>query len=55
MKAFLEFVEILKLAWKLYKKAGYEASRQKLLEVIEEKDDKKTAALVSHILHDDEL
>ena len=55
MRAFLEFIEILKLAYRLYKKAGYEIARQKLLKVIEDKDDKETAELVSHIIHDNEL
>ena len=55
MKAFLEFIEILKLAYKLYKKVGYERARQKLLKVVEDKDDKETAELVSRVIHDDEL
>lgn len=55
MKAFLEVLQIVQLAIKLYKKAGYERARQQLLEIVEEKDDKKTAELVSRIIHDDEL
>ena len=55
MKLLLEVLQIVQLAIKLYKKAGYEVSRQKLLEIVEEKDDKKTADYVSRIMHDDEL
>ena len=55
MKTFLEILHVIQLAIKLYKKAGYELSRQKLLEIVEEKDDKKTADYVSRIIHDDEL
>ena len=55
MKLLLEVLQIVQLAIKLYKKAGYERARQQLLEVIEEKDDKKTADYVSRIIHDDEL
>jgi len=55
MKVLLEILQVIQLAIKLYKKAGYEKARQQLLEVIEEKDDKKTAELVSRIVHDDEL
>ena len=55
MKAFLEVLQIVQLAIKLYRKAGYERARQHLLEVVEKKDDKETAELVSRIIHDDEL
>jgi len=55
MKILLEILQVIQLAIKLYKKAGYEKARQQLLEVVEEKDDKKTADYVSRIIHDDEL
>jgi len=55
MRVLLEVLHVIQLAIKLYKKAGYEKARQQLLEVVEEKDDKKTAELVSRIVHDDEL
>jgi len=57
MKVLLEVevLQIVQLAIRLYKKAGYERARQQLLEIVEEKDDKKTAELVSRIIHDDEL
>ena len=55
MKLLLEVLQIVQLAINLYKKAGYERARKQLLEVVEEKDDKKTAELVSRIVHDDEL
>jgi ribosomal protein S18 acetylase RimI-like enzyme len=55
MKVLLEILQVIQLAIKLYKKAGYERARQQLLEIVEEKNDKKTADYVSRIIHDDEL
>ena len=55
MAKLIELLQIIQLAIRLYKKAGYERARQHLLEVVENRDDEETADTVSRIIHDDEL
>ena len=56
MKSLLKFVlDMVTLSlrlYKIYKASGYEVAHQRILKVVSEKNDKKTAKLVSDIVND---
>ena len=50
MTKLLQILDIIKIALALYRRAGYEMARQKLLKEIEEKDDAKTVDAINDAL-----
>ncbi|WP_201353806.1 hypothetical protein [Hydrogenimonas urashimensis] len=52
MTKLLELIDIIKMAVALYKKAGYEAAKQRLINEIEKRDDKTTIDELHSVIHD---
>lgn len=50
IKTILQLIDIFKLALSLYKKYEYNTARKKLISILEEKDDKKTADYLDDLL-----
>ena len=53
MKAFLEFVSIVRLAFALYKRLGYERAKRRLVLVLKHEDDEETEKLIKEILNEE--
>ncbi len=50
MTTIVQLIELLTMALKLYKKAGYEITKQRLLDEIEKHDDATTISELNNIL-----